>query len=402
MPPLSRYLPTNSKRLFCFSTVCSTSSSVVCSPAWSPSSWDMAAIAFWLTSSAWTRTPSLADASNCSIRMYRRAAHAVPAADASRSKKTADIVTLIEFLLEYDTAGDPITGLKWSRRTTDKIALALADFGVTVSPNTVARLLHKMGYSLRVNHKKLSTGFSPYRNDQFLYLRDLRQRFQRRGLPIISVDTKKRELVGNFKNPGSRWDLSPCLVNDHDFRSDSTGVAIPYGIYDLLANRGSVMVGVSHDTSAFAAHAIAHWWRQEGAARYPRSRQLLILSDTGGSNGARRRTWKTELQSQVADSLGLTLTVAHYPTGASKWNPIEHRLFSEISKNWAGEPLDSYQKILNFIRSTRTETGLAVTAHLDRRNYPTGTEPTPEQLQSLRLKPHEVLPKWNYTISPNL
>jgi hypothetical protein len=280
--------------------------------------------------------------------------------------------------------------------------MALGDFGVSVSPNTVARLLHQMGYSLRVNHKKLSTDFSPDRNDQFLYLSDLRQRFQRRGLPIISVDTKKRELVGNFKNPGSRWDLSPRLVNDHDFRSDSTGVAIPYGIYDLLANRGSVMVGVSHDTSAFAAHAIAHWWRQEGSVRYPRSRQLLILSDTGGSNGARRRTWKTELQSQLADSLGLTLTVAHYPTGASKWNPIEHRLFSEISKNWAGEPLDSYQKILNFIRSTRTETGLSVTARLDRRNYPTGTEPTPEQLQSLRLKPHEVLPKWNYTISPNL
>jgi Rhodopirellula transposase DDE domain len=259
-----------------------------------------------------------------------------------------------------------------------------------------------MGYSLRVNHKKLSTDHSPDRNDQFLYLGDLRQRFQRRGLPIISVDTKKRELVGNFKNPGSRWDRSARRVNDHDFPSDATGVAIPYGIYDLLANRGSVMVGVSHDTSAFAAHAIAYWWCQEGSVRYPRSRQLLILSDTGGSNGARRRAWKTELQSQLADSLGLTLTVAHYPTGASKWNPIEHRLFSEISKNWAGEPLDSYQKILNFIRSTRTQTGLSVTAHLDRRKYPTGAEPTPQQLQSLRLKPHEVLPKWNYTISPNL
>jgi hypothetical protein len=259
-----------------------------------------------------------------------------------------------------------------------------------------------MGYSLRVNHKQLSTDFSPDRNDQFLYLGDLRHHFQRRGLPIISVDCKKRELVGDFKNPGPRWDLSPRLVNDHDFRSDSTGIAIPYGIYDLLANRGSVVVGVSHDTPAFAAHAIAHWWRQEGWGRYPRSRQLLILSDTGGSNGYRCRAWKTELQSQLADSLGLTLTVAHYPTGASKWNPIEHRLFSEISKNWAGEPLDSYQKILNFIRSTRTQTGLSVTAHLDRRYYPTRTEPTPEQLQALRLKPHDVLPKWNYTISPNL
>src|ERR1700693_6100711 len=257
-------------------------------------------------------------------------------------KKTADIVTLIEFLLEYDTAGDPITGLKWSRRTTDNIAMALGDFDAIISPNTVARLLHQMGYSLRVNHKKLSTDFSPDRNDQFLYLGDLRHRFQRRGLPIISVDTKKRELVGNFKNPGPRWDLSSRLVNDHDFRSDSTGVAIPYGIYDLVANLGSVVVGVSHDTPAFAAHAIAHWWCQEGLSRYPHSRQLLILSDTGGSNGYRCRAWKTELQSQLADSLGLTLTVAHYPTGASKWNPIEHRLFSEISKNWAGEPLDSH------------------------------------------------------------
>jgi len=255
--------------------------------------------------------------------------------------------------------------------------MVLGDFGVLVSPNTVARLLHQMGYSLRVNHKKLSTDFSPDRNDQFLYLGDLRHRFQRRGLPIISVDTKTRELVGTYKNPGPRWDLSPRLVNDHDFRSDSTGIAIPYGIYDLLANRGSVVVGVAHDTPAFAAHAIAHWWREEGLRRYPRSRQLLILSDTGGSNGYRCRAWKTELQSQLANSLGLTLTVAHYPTGASKWNPIEHRLFSEISKNWAGEPLDSYRKILNFIRSTRTQTGLSVTAHLDRRYYPTAPNQRP-------------------------
>jgi len=162
------------------------------------------------------------------------------------------------------------------------------------------------------------------------------------------------------------------------------------------------VVGVSHDTPTFAAHAIAHWWCQEGSLRYPRSRQLLILSDTGGSNGYRCRAWKTELQAQLADSHGLTLTVAHYPTGASKWNPIEHRLFSEISKNWAGEPLDSYQKILRFIRSTKTQTGLSVNAHLDRHHYPTGTAPTSQQLQALRIQPHEILPKWNYTISPNL
>jgi hypothetical protein len=267
-----------------------------------------------------------------------------------------------------------------------------------------------MGYSLRVNHKQLPTSSSPDRNDQSLYIGDLRDRFQRRGHPIISVDTKKlisvdtkkRELVGTFKNPGTRWDLTPRLVNDHDFRSDATGVAIPYGIYDLLANRGSVAVGVSHDTPAFAAHSIAHWWRQEGMVRYPRCRKLLILGDAGGSNSARTRAWKTELQTQLADSLGLVLTVAHYPTGASKWNPIEHRLFSEISKNWAGEPLTSYQKILNFIRSTHTHTGLSVSAHLDRRHYPTGAHPTPAQLQALRIEPHKTLPKSNYTISPNL
>lgn len=309
---------------------------------------------------------------------------------------------MIEFLLEYDTAGDPITGVKWSRRTTAKVALALGDFGIDVSANTVARLLHTMGYSLRINQKQVATDASPDRNAQFLYIRDLRDHFQRRGLPIISVDTKKRELVGNFKNPGARWDRGPRLVNDHDFRSDATGVAIPHGLYDVLANRGCVTVGVSHDTPAFAARAIARWWQHDGRVRYPQSRRLLLLGDTGGSNGCRCRAWKTELQSQLADGCGLTLTVAHYPTGASKWNPIEHRLFSEISKNWAGEPLDSYQKILRFIRSTRTASGLSVTAHLDRRHYPTGVEPTPEQLQALRLQPGDVLPKWNYTLSPNL
>lgn len=292
--------------------------------------------------------------------------------------------------------------MKWSRRTTAKVATALGDFGITVSANTVARLLDQMGYALRVNQKQLATDASPDRNEQFLYIRDLRDRFQRQGWPIISVDTKKRELVGVFKNPGARWDRAPRLVNDHDFRSDAIGVAIPHGTYDLLANRGCVTVGVSHDTPAFAVRAIARWWQQDGGARYPRARRLLLLGDTGGSNGYRCRAWKTELQAQFVDVFGLTLTVAHYPTGASKWNPIEHRLFSEISKNWAGEPLDSYQKILRFIRSTRTQTGLAVTAHLDRRHYQTGVEPTPEQLRGLRLQPGEAIPKWNYTISPML
>ena len=306
-------------------------------------------------------------------------------------------------LLEYDTAGDPITGLKWSHRTTAKIAAEIRQhYGIDISPNTVARLLHQMDYSLRLNQKKLATDYSADRKLQFDYISDARNRFQRGHLPLISVDSKKRELVGNFSNPGTRWDHSPRLLYDHDFRTDARGIAIPYGIYDPRANRGSIVVGVSHDTPAFAVHSIAHWWRWEGLRRYPRSRQLLILADTGGSNGSRCRNWKLELQGQLCNAFDLTVTVAHYPTGASKWNPIEHRLFSEISKNWAAEPLDSYHKILNFIRTTETQTGLIVKAYLDRTHYPTGIEPDLALLRQLHLTPHATLPTWNYTIAPNL
>lgn len=308
---------------------------------------------------------------------------------------------MIELLLDHDTAGDPISGLKWSRITTAKVAMALSDYGIAVSSNTVARLLHQMGYSLRVNHKKIPTDSSPDRDRQFLYISDLRQRFHNRGLPIISVDTKKRELIGNFKNPGARWGATPTLVNDHDFRSDATGIAIPHGVYDVCANRGHVTVGVSHDTATFAVGSIARWWKQQGSARYCGAPQLLLLADTGGSNGCRHRAWKTELQSQIADSLGIAVTVAHYPTGASKWNPIEHRLFSEISKNWAAEPLDSYEKMLGFIQSTTTKNGLSVSAQLDHAIYLTGIKPTPQELSALQIKSAEILPKWNYTISPH-
>jgi hypothetical protein len=295
-----------------------------------------------------------------------------------------------------------MTGLRWSRRTTTTIAQELANLDIAVSPNTVARLLHDIGYSLRVNQKQISTSRSPQRNLQFEYLAELRHGFQRRHLPIISVDTKKRELVGNFKNPGQRWELAPRCVYDHDFRTDSSGVAIPYGIYDVMENCGTLVVGISHDTPAFAAHAIAYWWHKEGSTRYRGSRQLLILADTGGSNSCRCYAWKTEVQWQLANSFALAVTVAHYPTGASKWNPIEHRLFSEISRNWAGEPLDSYQKILNYARTTQTDTGLRVTAYLDRRHYACGLKPTPDQVASLHLQHHETLPEWNYTIKPQL
>ena len=210
-----------------------------------------------------------------------------------------------------------MTGLRWSRRTTTRISEELRQLGIRVCPNTVARLLDQMGYSLRVNHKQISTDSSPDRNLQFEYLAELRGRFQRRHLPIISVDTKKRELVGNFRNAGRRWECRPRRVFDHDFRTDSIGVAIPYGIYDLTENRGAFVVGVSHDTPAFAAHAIAHWWQQEGSRRYSGSRQILILADTGGSNSYRCYAWKTELQSQLANSFALAVTVALLVTPAA-------------------------------------------------------------------------------------
>ncbi len=304
--------------------------------------------------------------------------------------------------MEHDTAGDPVTGLRWSRKTPDKIAELLQQTGIAVSANTVARLLYEMDYSLRVGRKQLATDSSPDRDRQFDYISSLRNRFQRQGLPIISVDTKKRELVGNLRNGGAKWDRSPVLVNDHDFRSDSIGVAIPYGIYDLLANRGAVFVGVSHDTPCFAAHSIAQWWCREGSDRYARARQLLILADNGGSNGCRCWSWKTNLQAQLCNRFDLTVTIAHFPAGTSKWNPVEHRLFSEISKNWAGEPLDGYQKILNFLRTTKTRTGLTVTAYLDRAQYETGSPVDPNLIRQLRLTPHKTLPALNYTLAPNL
>ena len=302
--------------------------------------------------------------------------------------------------MECETAGDPMGGLKWTRRTTEKIAAELRDLGIQVSKNTVGRLLKKMDFSLRVNHKKIAHGSGPDRNQQFEYIASLRKRFTRNGDPIASVDTKKREQVGNFKNPGATWTREPVLVNDHDFRSLAAGVAIPYGIYDVQANRGAVFVGVSYDTAEFAGDALEKWWRSEGSKRYPSCKRLLVLADGGGSNGATRRAWKAALQEKLADRHGLQVTVCHYPTGASKWNPIEHRLFSEISKNWAGKPLDSYETILHYIRSTATTTGLRVKAQLVRRRYTKGIKISNEHMCRLRIKRHKTQPARNYTLSP--
>ena len=300
----------------------------------------------------------------------------------------------------HETAGDPMTGLKWTRKTIRKIARELRKAGIDVSKNTVAKLLRQLGYSLRVNRKALSRSASPHRDEQFRYIQELRQRFERRGLPVISIDSKKKELVGCFKNPGAAWVKTPILVNDHDFRSDAVGIAAPYGILDLGANRGHVAVGISHDTAAFAVDTVTRWWTQDGRLRYPNAHQVLILADNGGSNGARTRAWKHDLHAKLSTPFRLDVTVCHYPPGTSKWNPIEHRLFSQITQNWAGRPLDTYDTMLRYLRTTRTSTGLQVRAWLTRRPYATGRKISPGEMAAVNLHRHAVLPEWNYTLRP--
>ena len=271
---------------------------------------------------------------------------------------------------------------------------------IVVCPNTVRRLLEKMDYALHSNAKNLSKG-CPDRDEQFIYIAEEKKQFLKRGLPIISVDTKKKELIGNFKNPGRVWSQEAPPVNDHDFRSQGIGMAIPFGIYDLFRNNGSVFVGTTHDTPQFAAENIARWWRSCGRKNYPEASDLFILADSGGSNGARVRMWKWALQKEVADQFGLTITVSHFPSGASKWNPIEHRLFSEISKHWAGQPLDSYARMVDLIRSTNTQTGLQVQSRLITKNYPTKCRVSDFEMKKINLEKHSILPAWNYTISPS-
>ena len=290
----------------------------------------------------------------------------------------------------------------WTDLRLEQISRQLGRLGLSVCPNTVRRLLQEMDHALRANRKSLSGQQSPERDCQFGYLQVQRQEFTRQGLPIISVDTKKKEMVGPFKNAGQVWSREPIPVNDHDFRSLAKGMAIPRGLYDVQANRGSVLVGTSHDTSDFAVDAIVDWWRREGRARYGQASELLILADSGGSNGARCRLWKCALQEKLADRFGLAVTVCHYPTGASKWNPIEHRLFSEISKHWAGQPLVDYSTIVRLIGETKTQTGLRINCGLSTKFYPTKIKVSDAQMAELDLLRHPILPNWNYTLLPRI
>ena len=303
--------------------------------------------------------------------------------------------------MAHETAGDPVSGLKWTRRSTERIAAELRALGIAVCARTVARLLKQMDFSLRVNHKKRCCGtLHPHRDAQFGRIAALRERCAAEGIPIISIDTKKKELVGSFKNPGVKWDREPVRVNDHDFRSDADAIAVPYGVYDVQANAGTMFVSTSHDTPGFAVDCVETGWRTEGCQRYADAKHLTILADGGGSNGCACRAWKFDLQHKLCNRHGLSVTVAHYPTGASKWNPIAHRLFSESSKHWAARPLDSIQTILNYIRTTTTSTGLRVSARRVRKVYNKGIKITDAQMSQLKITKDKDLPRWNYTIAP--
>lgn len=299
-----------------------------------------------------------------------------------------------------------MTGLKWTHKTTQKLADELARYGILVSAKTVGRLLKGMRFSLRVNRKTIESGIKnppapKDRDRQFRYISQMRESFANAGNPVISVDSKKRELVGNFKNGGKSWECEAIAVKDHDFPSDADGVAVLYGIYTTQINRGYLCVGTSHDTPAFAVGCIAQWWKQTGLKSSPNATGLLILADCGGSNSSRSRAWKYRLQNELCNTYNIPVTVSHYPPGSSKWNPIEHRLFAQISKNWAGQPLLSYEKIMNYIRTTKTTTGLQVGARLIRKQYHTGEKTSDREMKRISIKRHDIFPEWNYTICPS-
>lgn len=302
-----------------------------------------------------------------------------------------------------ETAGDPMSEQKWVRRSLRSLSADLSQVGHDASAPTVSRLLKKHDYSLRVNAKeKESSSQHPDRDAQFRYIETQKQSFAASGDPYISVDTKKKELIGNFKNAGQVWCQEAEVVNVHDFLSDALGRVSPYGIFDIERNEGVVYAGKSADTPEFAVAAISRWWQAYGQAAYPEATRLLILADAGGSNGCRPRLWKEQVQSQLSDALGLSVTVCHYPTGCSKWNPIEHRLFSQISINWAGKPLRTFETMLGLIRGTTTQSGLKVLAHTLEGVFEKGKKVTDAVMKTLNMTHHETCPQWNYTIHPHL
>jgi len=312
------------------------------------------------------------------------------------------LLASLERLIEPGTRGDPESPLRWICKSTRNLAAELTGQKHPVSHEKVAQLLRDQNYSLQRNRKTEEGADHPDRDAQFRHINAQVKRALATGMPVISVDTKKKELLGNYDNGGNQWlpAKKPVKVNGHDFPSPDVPRAYPYGIYDLARNTGFVNVGTDHDTGAFAVASIRGWWRSEGRSLYSQARVLLITADGGGSNGSRLRLWKLELQ-KFADETGLSISICHFPPGTSKWNKVEHRLFSFISSNWRGEPLRDYETIVNLISRTTTAKGLQVTCRLDRRKYPTGRKVTDEEIKRVNLKRNRFHGEWNYTIHPS-
>ena len=312
-----------------------------------------------------------------------------------------DLSKELESLVDPVTRGDPESPLRWTCKSTRQLSTELVRQGYRVSHVTIAELLHDLDYSLQANAKTLEGGKHPDRDAQFYYINEKVKQFLKRGQPVISVDTKKKELVGNFKNSGREWQPkgAPEEVKVHDFASPDSPKVIPYGIYDIGKNMGWINVGCDHDTASFAVASILRWWLSMGREIYPDAEELLICADGGGSNGYRVRLWKVELQT-LAKETGFRITTCHFPPGTSKWNKIEHRLFSHISMNWRGRPLVSHEVIVKLIGKTSTRQGLRVKAKFDKRKYPTKVKISDQEMKQVKLKPHNFHGEWNYSISP--
>ncbi len=314
--------------------------------------------------------------------------------------KNPEVKRKIEQILEENTAGDPMSNLKWTNKSTYKIADEISKSEGQITKNTIATIVKSLGFTLQSNKKSFEGGTSEQRDSQFRYINSMAKIFVQKNIPFISVDTKKKELVGNFKNGGKRWMKKgkPELVNVYDFINLSKGKAIPYGVYDINRNEGFVNVGISSDTAEFAVTSIVNWWKIIGKINYGKTKELAICADCGGSNGSRNRLWKYCLW-RFAKSNQLKITVLHYPPGTSKWNKIEHKMFSFISMNWKGTPLISYAVVLNLINSVKTKTGLKISAKIDKSKYETGRKISEEEFQKIKIIPHTTNPDWNYTIS---
>ena len=318
------------------------------------------------------------------------------------SEQNPRLVEAIEKLIDPVTRGDPQSPLRWTCKSVRKLAESLAEQGYELSHQTVANILHELEYSLQANRKTAEGKKDhPDRDQQFHYLNEQVRKFLRQGKPVISVDAKKKELVGRYKNAGHEWEKQgqPVKVQTHDFPDPNLPKAVPYGVYDVGRNTGWVNVGMDADTAEFAVESIRQWWRAMGHRRYPGAKELLICADSGGSNGYRCHLWKRELQ-RFSDQQALRITVCHLPPGTSKWNKIEHRLFSYISMNWRGRPLTDYRTIVNLIASTKTKGGLIVKVRLDRNTYERGIKVSAAEIKSLNIHPHEFHGEWNYTIAP--